>query len=378
MKTSSSHPRTCLFSFSTQFENLGDCVINELLLKEVGRYQNLVILGHCLPEWLKKTLEDSGDVMICRSRVIFLQRLLQQLMSGDRTSLLFKPGHMVRRFSLFGQARVLAVALTATMLAGFGCRVFRVGTSLDAYGEVERLAQAELGRTHALYGVRDEDSLKAAMRLGITNAALTPDLAFLLPFHAGTHSRNEVGLSFRKRSWLDQDQGAEIGKAIRTLRTDRKLEPVVVQQVQFDEDVSTILSAGLNAPVVRFEGTQASCEAIFARYEDCELVVSNRLHSLLFAWSRGAIPVAVTEAGEDSKIHRLFSQYSLQGLVIDVNSTPSIGTRLHQILETADTYRGQLREIFEQEGNTLREILRSECSESGLAETERPLSGSHK
>ncbi len=370
MKMSSSHPRTCLFSFSTQFENLGDCVINELLLKEVGRYQNLVILGHRLPDWLTKRLEDSGDVVLCRSRLSFLTHLLQQLMSGDRTAVLFKPGHMVRRSSLIGQVRVLAVAGTTMMLAGFGCRVFRIGTSLDAYGDPERLAQTELGRTHALYGVRDHDSLAAAQQLGITNAALTPDLAFLLPFDSSAHSRNEVGVSFRKRSWLDQDSGTELDQAIRALKADGNLEPVVVQQVHFDEEVSTKLSGDWNAPVVRFEGTEVSCRAVFERYEHCELVLSNRLHSLLFAWSRGAIPVAVIEARDDSKINGLFAQYSLQDLVIDVKNTTSIRSRLQAILAAADTYRRQLRQIFEQEGIALRKIVRNECSESAFVENE--------
>lgn len=374
---SSHHPRTCLFSFSTQFENLGDCIINEVLLKEVGRYQPLVILGHRLPEWLTKRLEGVPNVTICRSRPGFVQRLLKMMLSGDRTALLFKPGHMVRRPSLPGQLRMLGVAMITTMLSGLGCRVFRMGTSLDEYGGLENLAQAELGRTHALYGVRDLDSLDAASRLGITAATLTPDLAFLLPYHSGTQTRNELGVSFRRRQWLDQDAGAELLQTILALKAGGRLEPVIVQQVRFDEEVSAKLSGALKGQIVRFEGTDASCREVFERYERCSVVVSNRLHSLLFAWSRGAIPIAIVALGEDSKISGLFAQYSLNDLVIDVRNMQTVRSRLQEILAGAEACRAKLRLIFEQEGCALREMVRNECSESACDENQLSLVGSH-
>ncbi|MBL8812334.1 MAG: polysaccharide pyruvyl transferase family protein [Planctomycetaceae bacterium] len=349
-----------MFSFSTQFENLGDCVINECLLKEVARYQHVLILGHRLPEWLVSRV--TGKVTICRSRMAFASRVIQLLSSGQPLSFLFKPGHMVCRKSFLGQVRVAAVSAVMSLLSGLGCRVLRFGTSVDTYGPVERLAQSSLGKLHAAYGVRDLESLELAQQLGITNACLTPDLAFMLPFTDSENARSEIAVSFRSRPWMEGEGEQQLLSSVQRLASQFSLRPVVIEQVRFDRDVSDRMQRVLKSDIVRFEGTQESCDAVFGRYEHSKVLLSNRLHSLLFSWSRGAIPVPVVDRNSDRKIIGLYDQYGLSDLVIDAESIGTLHSRVTQILTDAGSVRARLSSVFEREGRLLREILRKECS----------------
>lgn len=355
----------CMFSFSTQFENLGDCVINEVLIREICKFQKVMILGPRLPNWLERTVLQRGNAIIYRSRLKFALQILKFLIIRKRLTFFFKPGHMVRSPSFSGELRKSVVTAVTAALSLVGVKICRAGTSLDRYRLLEQFAQVQLGHLHALYGVRDYESLTMAKQFGIKSATFTPDLAFLLPQEKESITRRtEIGLSFRRRDWIHGDPWSTLINTVRTFITEHSFKPVVIQQVMFDQQVSEKLQSEIHADLVQFSGTLGSAEDIFERYRLCHVVVSNRLHSLLFAWMQGAIPIAVVDRTADQKLCSLFEQYELLELIIDIRQTEHLHAALEMIFRDSESIRKKLRGIAEREQALLRSIIARECDDN--------------
>ena len=70
---------------------------------------------------------------------------------------------------------------------------------------------------------------------------------------------------------------------------------------------------------VSFERDAASADRIFASYASAELVLTNRLHSFLFALSQGALAVVVTDPATHGKIVGIIEEMGLPELLVPLD-----------------------------------------------------------
>ena len=358
------------FSLQTQFENLGDCIINELVIRELARHSRLKIIQRRAPTWLLDRLRALPEVEIYGSKRKWFGDLLRRMASRTPIVFAFKPGHYLSS----SKAKSLAYSAALVAFCGLcriqGGKVIRSGVSLDRFGALQSRLQAVLGRLHTSYGVRDQASLDYARSLGAVSAHYSPDMAFLLADAEATSgligtklitaevARPKLSLSFRKQGPMKESSYVEsLTAAIGTSAAEHDLRPVVVEQVTFDRELAQNLSNLLSCPVVRFEQSEQSVRGIFANYAESRVVVSNRLHSLLFGWTAGAIPIPLVENSPHSKIVELFKHLNLTELLHFSDDLKQLPGHIGQVLSDETERRKKIRKIFQDQRVILQEAL---------------------
>ncbi len=357
------------FSLNTQFQNLGDCVINELLLRELATQAEIHILGRRTPQWMQKRLAEVPSIHIGSSLTGWIARLFKSVLLR-RTIFAFKPGH----FAISARPKSILYSLLLLIFCGtlrlFGGEVIRVGISIEPLDPLQQKLLAWLGNLHSLFGVRDMRSLEYGRSIGIDHIAYSPDLAFLLA--RGWPGCDAVGLEQppgqpRERLSISFRQDAALAKEeYRVSMSDRVgeyakasgLTPVVSEQVGYDEAISQDLAERLKCQRVRFVQDDPSANAIFENYQHSQFVVSNRLHSLLFGWSAGAIPVPLIVASKHSKIGDLFRSLQIHDLVLTWEDLDKLPQHLSAIHERAEQWRERLKVAMDQQCQTLATLLR--------------------
>lgn len=358
------------FSLQTQFENLGDCIINELVIRELARHSRLKVIQRRAPSWLLDRLRALPEVEIYGSKRQWFGDLFRRMAVRSPVVFAFKPGHYL------SSSKFKSLAYSAALVAFCGiCRiqggkVIRSGVSLDRFGAIQSRLQAVLGRLHTSYGVRDQASLDYARSLGAVSAHYSPDMAFLLADAEATSGligsklitadvpRPKLSLSFRKQGQMKESSHVEkLAEVITSSAAGHNLSPIVVEQVTFDRELAQSLATLLSSPVVRFEQTEESVRGIFTNYAQSRLVVSNRLHSLLFGWTAGAIPIPLIENSPHSKIVELFKHLNLTDLLHFSDDLKQLPAHIAQVLADESEWRKKLRKIFQDQRAILQEAL---------------------
>jgi hypothetical protein len=358
------------FSLATQFENLGDCLINQLLLEQLSESCRVVVLGRSAPDWLVRRLARHESIVLCRRPGEFFAALFDTLKQGRPAGLVFKPGHWVARPGVFQLGRLATLAALTASLRARRWQVFRLGVSLGDYSRAEAWLQGLLGRQHSLYGLRDEASADLARSLGIIGSSYTPDLAFLLPLcsHApGPAGTRRLSLSFRSRRWMAADTSTwpDLLNAMQTTAREGGQRLTVIEQVDFDHSLTDEIRQRTGADVVRFVGSERGAQEVFRAHAETDILVGNRLHALIFAWAEGAIPLAVADGGEDRKIRGLFAELGLDELVLEPEELPRLPERLRLIQHEAAAWRERLHSIFHQQQQLLSRTIASLCFRLG-------------
>ncbi len=189
------------FSLQTQFENLGDCIINELVIRELAKHARVKIIHRRAPSWLLERLTSVSNVQLYHSKSRWFADLFKRLAVRSPIVFAFKPGHYIT------SNRAKSIGYSAALVAFCGlCRVqggkvIRSGVSLDRFGALQTRLQSLLGRLHTSYGVRDHASLEYARQLGARSAHYSPDMAFLLLGASDT-----TGLSLQKPLTSDRQR----------------------------------------------------------------------------------------------------------------------------------------------------------------------------
>jgi polysaccharide pyruvyl transferase WcaK-like protein len=379
------------FSLQTQFENLGDCIINELVIRELAKYAQVRIIQNRAPTWLLDRLAAVDGVETYKSKPRWFADLFRRLALRRPVVFAFKPGHYLsssRARSVVYSAALVAFCSVCRLQGG---KVIRTGVSLDRFSGLQSRLQSMLGRLHSSYGVRDRASLEYARQLGVTTACYSPDIAFLLDAPnlapskvlSSSHSstapetedsvnvdswpRRKLSLSFRKQGLLkDSAHVAALAQALKGSTTTHNLEAVVVEQVTFDRDLATDLCSRLNCPLVRFEQSELSVSSVFQNYAESRAVVSNRLHSLLFGWSEGAIPIPVVDNTPHSKIVELFKVLGLEELVLLSSDIERLPGHVESVLANEAARRAHLWQVFREQRTTLQAVMADCFAKSDL------------
>ncbi len=308
--------RTALVSLRAQYGNLGDEVINALLIDRLSKECRVLVLAAGVPAGflveVRTRLSHPSRVQFIASGAGFAVRALGAAASGRRTWLFLAAGD-VSGAGGRGRSRLLAALdrLPGLGLAQVGCSV----SELSA-GQAQ-LYRALAGRPHRLT-VRDRrsaDVVGAAMP-GIDVA---PDLAFLLP-HVRSSGQRMAVLTFRAAGGEEDERLlARLRPLVGQLGA-AGLSPLVTWQVARDAPFCRAIAAELGVPVEDPGAERQSFDQAVRLYSRSALVISNRLHALLIGASRGAAPLALLRPDEQ-KIRGVFEGAGWMGLLSESAQT---------------------------------------------------------
>ncbi|PXA69991.1 polysaccharide pyruvyl transferase family protein [Cryobacterium arcticum] len=287
--------RTVFYSVAAQWDNLGDIEIRNAALGWVRETSADVIAysGSMPPAYLAAF--DSDEKVRFVSSPVRYQALLWSHLLRRRASIVFAPGPQVFGPSAKAIGKSLVNLINVAAVRASGGAVLAVGRSLRGRGGLARRVEAVVVSVFHLYVVRDTRSAEV-LGEDLVNA---PDLAFAHDFGESNAAgaRTDVVISLRG----DRPVGVEgLRKVVGHLRS-QGLNPVFVTQVKRDDDQHRDLGHSLNIPTVLWEDHThlEQLERARGAYAHAGVVLSNRLHALIFGIQHGASPIAVLDLASD-------------------------------------------------------------------------------
>ncbi len=349
----------------TQYENLGDIIINKTMVSHLRNYGNLMIDDLGVPEWYCQELELTDNERASQHGhgqyhqnfflLIVLFRFASLIRLQPRNTYLVKGlGHDAMDIS---PVEGLYAIISSLILKLLGVNIIRCGVSIGPFSRRRRIVENVLARLMYFYSVRDQTSANYAHKIGIKKVAIFPDLAWLMEVPQATKSllagqENYVIFSFRSiHRYSKTETGSDNQDIYRLLddivqklciQGDQKL--VICYQVTRDREFCRSLHA-------RY---QNQCEAIFIEqqvdrqfmsdlYSRASMIFSNRLHVLLFGLICGSIPIAVINQKTQAKVSGIFSDAGLMKLVLDTNQATIDWQHLREIMADAPTLKQEMK-----------------------------------
>lgn len=307
------------FFIETQWDNLGDALINRALIDLIGKHANLTLgtvfapnafkemIGH---DFLEKYTLDSKS-----NREIFLFKILLERIRGNACYLFLSPGGWIGELDGCLNLRSWSHALLYHILAIAGVKICQVGVSYEDIGP--KLGWLLRFRSPAMYKhfVRDELSMKTMRKKGVRIDGICPDLAFS-EFESIVNKVTAKGITFSFRGDQYPDQIDEIKNTIGFVLEVLPPEyPVYfVSQVKKDRPVNQEIAKwaentyGIKSVIN--DGTKEIKETK-SLYSRSGIVISNRLHSLLLAGSVGNKMIAAPIGENNKKIRSLFDDIGI-------------------------------------------------------------------
>ncbi len=292
-------------SISAQADNLGDIAIRDTLcrwLAEVGSDVHVLATG--MPADYVSAFDFGSNVVVHRSQLSWLRAYVGAIASG-RAALVFAPGPQGLHRSSSEIARSV-VNLVLTVMASRSGGAFVIGRAFRGDDRwARRLARLTYGRAR-LVAVRDAQSARV---LGLEDAKVYPDLALSRGYGGASRAtyRPLVAVSLRS----DREWPFEMVEAVHLWAKSQGLRLTFVTQVRRDEEGHVALSGRLpGSDVVSWTGSHAEQMArVKSVYGRARVVVSDRLHGLLFGAREGAVPVALVSPGDTKLLETLSSVY---------------------------------------------------------------------
>ena len=311
---------TFFFSANTQFDNAGDALINRELLKVLRRHGVVRVARSGAPDAFVRQLRlEEGELRYKGRPELWLAASIEGLKArffGARHPVLVltpgDPGGPLDLDALVRGTLILALNLV-------GVRIVRLGVSINRMTRSRLLLEAFLSRF--LYAVRyaryafTDDRAKQWLpqcRLFSGLFACTPARR---EFKQRDTSVARVIVSLRNDN-LDGDGKraliAKVGQVIEALADgQRTVELHFLAQVGTDRHFMRELAARYGGPSTCMLTEEQDLDRLAEHYSSTDIIVSNRLHALLFASANGAVPFGLLTPEKNKKIIALLGDLDL-------------------------------------------------------------------
>lgn len=320
------------FSVNTQFENLGDALINRELILEASKFGEVKVdVSRCPESFVEtlglspNTLVHSKKIEVFRGIIYLILKVIVSRVKGRDVFYFLNPGGLGRPRS--NKQRVSAMIYNMLLLfyVLVGVRVCHVGISHEKSGVLDLLISKIRAKLTSHFYVRDQGSFNYLKSNGFDVRGTFPDLAFYLygrRLEVGEGAQPVVGFSFR----LD-GKNVTSEESIKTFilsvfdKYKEKGEYAFISQVKRDDQPMIkmaewfYLETGLKASIQCCSG---NVDSMVSFYSSCHTVYSNRLHVLLLSGFSGAVPVAVIDFELNKKVLDLYLDVGMKDFIVNI------------------------------------------------------------
>lgn len=313
-----------------QDENAGDALVLRHLIQLISaRVPTRLYLGEW-PQTFVRQLALTGNAAVTalegRSAASLVLDILRARIHGDLCYYFLTAGapHGERTLKQFA-ADIFRISWLAC-LAALGVRICQVGVSFEDIGP--RHARVLRWRSRLLFASvpRDDISRRYMRSLGIRTTGIMPDVTlnmFSTPPRPRGDSRTRVAFSFRVDKYPDiKHRLSEIVTDLAsqcTGQADLFFVAQVSRDVTFMRELATAAEAAWPERV-HFADCHQDIDGAFSIYQQCSVVLSNRLHALLPSLKEGATPIALLVPERDPKIVGVLESIGLGDYALDVRS----------------------------------------------------------
>ncbi len=291
-----------------QYDNIGDIILRRPLIDWLRPHGTLhLYLGHA-PKGYAKGLALQPQDKIYKSFLAWYIAGIKVAIFG-KAHYFFKPGEI--QLTLRGMKEHVGMLPLLSIIRLSGGKVVRIGSGSRNFSAAPRiLIQPSL----ALSQLTLWRDCSTAAYLG--KGGVMPDLAFnegdLSYPGISREKRRVLVVSMRgdrkpvPKSWIN---------GIRKYAKNHGLSIWVVTQVLRDSSLSRFLTNKLDAQLLDWDGTEHDKqeEKLCQLYKNADIVISDRLHVLILAYTYGSLPVALLTDSSD-KIERHFQTACIQNI----------------------------------------------------------------
>ena len=343
----------------TQYENLGDLVINKMLLEEISRYSEVYLDYGDVQNSFIDELKSSGykhDVfktygLSLHSRFKLLKTLLFIKKIGIKYFFV-SPGP--KNFSTLFSASTLGLLFVFLWCKLCGIKAYYIGVDLRNRNRSSKIYNSLLNIFLEKIYLRDTVMIK---KINKPNIEYIPDVALLFDKKVKTYEKeNLVLVSFRK---LDNEQLSkdfeEYLDSVIKYYSDKDYKIKFFYQVERDRDYNVYLYS-------KYKGLDnvSLCKSIVwygdieSTYASSSVVVSNRMHVLLLGLIyRSNIITMPGDRVSTTKISYVFNSLGLADSIYDINEKEFKGLKLDLSIDEISKLVHDQRSVIEDNINNI-------------------------
>lgn len=323
--------RLAFIFIETQFDNLGDALINRELIRMMSQHAKVTAGISKVPESFQDMVgrDTLGQINLDRTsdRSYFLIKILLMAMLGKKCWLFLSPGGWIGEMDGRLNLRSWFHSLLYYALSGCGVRVCQLGVSYEDLGPKLSLLLSTRSRAIDYHFVRDCGSQKLMEALPVRIDGLCPDLAFNA-YNNCSHAGNPEATTFSFRIDQYPEQIDDVKNFIAFFMTEYGLSRPIyfVSQVKKDTEANEKLAQWFEKRFGIQTAANIGSVSIFETeqlYQRSNIIVSNRLHSLLLAGSVGNAMIAAPIGPQNTKTISLFHDIGLANCVFSATDEAS-------------------------------------------------------
>lgn len=351
------------FICATQTNNLGDLMINKMLIDELCKYGNVYVDAHGIPDNFKSPLFSCSNAVdvssfkfsVKRLSVKNLFRFMLFLKRNNIRQITRSPGPLSEP-SL--KVRI-GFYLINRLVRAYKVKVVYLGNCCSqSYANRVKLKNTYMNEIY----VRSQCSVEYARKYFSCPIHYIPDMAFLMTKRELYKKRKIVIVDYRLVSDNTEKVFADLKSILHKFRLSG-YEIELYYQVESDKEETFRLYEKLKSEKVTIRKSLLWFNDIEKYYSDKSFVISNRLHSLLFGAAYGAIPIArISDDSHTVKIEHVFKS-SLPEIFyknIKIETTFDV----MDFIENEYNYREILMQCMKMNSKHCSDIIKSICTTS--------------
>ncbi|HWV71966.1 MAG TPA: polysaccharide pyruvyl transferase family protein [Pseudosphingobacterium sp.] len=363
-----------LYNPSTQYSNTGDLLINKSLVALLRKHGQVIIDDNNKPETFVTQLLTENDQQLSaitsQSLYDFVENKLQTS-SGDMYYLVFVPGDFAAMGFKSALARAWFFISRLRKLKRMGCRILRLGISLnDAFDVPNMIVESLFSRTYYMYGIRDRQSIAKAARFRFSNVRYFPDLAWVYhPKHVDCERVVYGGyilISFRgnqRGATYDGDFFSVIKHHLFTVLSQSSFvnyKIVVSYQVQYDREASLELADLFSKQFeVEFIDRLLSLDEAVHLYTGADLIISNRLHVLLLGTICKTLSIPFINPLHNKKIAGIYKDNAIYDMVLDYRkNVTEVRDKLIDLVGRRDVLLNLMEDKHKNNGSMIENLVK--------------------
>lgn len=290
---------------ATQTTNLGDLVINKMLIDELCHQGKVFVDAYGLADDFRKYLFENENAIDVYGKYHFslkkfnLLPFIRLVKNENIKVYTHSPGPLYN----LGNLKRFAFDIIQTLVKSIGAKVLNIGNCASAAILQKRVIK---DNTVEHFYLRSLSSVEYVEKFYPLKVSYIPDLAFLLKYRVESVAKEKnVAFNFRP---IAQDLNILKQKCIKIINDfiNEGYKVILYYQVKGDEEFVKNLYAEFNTPAVAFRKEIVWYDDLDF-YNDKAFVISNRLHSLLVGAVYGAIPIVFSNSEEScAKIRHVF------------------------------------------------------------------------
>lgn len=314
------------FLVVTQHDNLGDLLINKMLIDELTKYGSVYVDAIGLPAEFKNNLFNENQVFDFQEyykgsiKRISGQRLLPKI-AKDFDCFFKSPGPSGSgTYSLKSLTKRLVTIFQYKFFNEKGLEMNLIGNDVNV--KLDDNFDVRVTKYSASlfdnYLVRSYENVKMLRALGINNASYIPDVAFLYKPNLLKEEKNVIGISLRDLSdKLNTNKIIKYLEIIIPFFLGKNYSINFFYQVNSDKEFNQFLHEKFKLDNVVFLEECLKYEEI-ENYNRFKFLITNRLHVMILGMIHNVVPLLIlNNHTRTNKINRILKDFDLEGLMVD-------------------------------------------------------------